>query len=376
LRVLFWNQEYSPSLGGVEVYTERLGQALLSRGHAVSVVTSLSADTLSSYERIDGIEVFRLPFYQVLSSRDLDRLARLRSEIVLLKRRLAPQIVHVNLTDASPILHTMTANGDSATVVAFHRALGGLPSAWGLARGLARRASALVAPSSHTSADAASILELSPDSIHVIENGILSLPDPVIALAELPPPNFLFAGRLVAEKAPGLAIRAIARLHEMGIPALLQIAGTGPDLPALKAMVSQMNLTGHVTFLGILPLARLARAYAEATALLVPSIVPETFGQVAAEASLAGRPVLGSRLGALSETVVDGVTGQLFAAGDVDALATLMAELVTSPGLARRLGDAGQARASSLYTIERMTDRYEALYRQVIEGGRSPSTSR
>jgi glycogen(starch) synthase len=375
LRVLFWNQEFSPSLGGVEVHTDRLGQVLLSRGHAVSVVTGLSADTLPPHETIQGIDVFRLPFYQALAARDIDRLARLRSDLVQLKRRLAPQIVHVNLTDASPILHTMTGTADSATIVAFHRALGELPSAWGLARGLARRAAALVAPSSHAAADAATFLELSPGDIHVIENGILPLRVAVVPLPDLPPPRYLFVGRLVAEKGPGIAVHAVARMRDMGIPARLDFAGAGPDHATLAELAVHLNIAQHVKFLGALSQDRLAHAYAEATALLVPSIVPETFGQAAAEASLAGRPVLASRLGALTETVSDGVTGLLFPHGNVEALAALMMEIVTSPGLARRLGEAGRARASGLYTIERMADRHEELYGRVIAGGRSPSAS-
>ena len=153
MRVLFWNQEYFPSLGGVEIHTARLAKSLGGRGHDVAVVAGLSTGDLAQHETIDGIEVHRLPFYGPLATRDMDGIASLRQQVVRLKRQVAPEIVHVNLTDASPMLHLMTAAGDAATVVAFHRALSQLPSAWGLARSLARRAAALVAPSEHAAAD-------------------------------------------------------------------------------------------------------------------------------------------------------------------------------------------------------------------------------
>ena len=367
MRILFWNQEYFPSLGGVEVHTERLAKELLARGHEVSVVTGLSAAFLAPQDTIDGIAVFRFPFHQVLTARDLDELGALRSDILRLKRRLSPEIVHVNLTDAGPMLHLMTTTDSEATVVAFHRALGALPSAWGLARALARRAAAMVAPSTQTATDVAGFLIRQVSEMHVIENG--APPSELLAvprLPALPPLQFLFAGRLVAEKAAHVAIRATGLLAARGIDIKLEVAGAGPDLPQLEDLAYRLGIAARVDFLGSLSHGRLALAYGTASAILVPSIVPETFSQVAAEAALAGRPVLASRIGALPETVVDGETGLLFPPGDVEALAALMLNLAETPGRASQLGEAGRVRAQERYTLGMMTSRYEALYHHAL----------
>ena len=363
MRILFWNQEYLPSLGGVEVHTERLARELLARGHEVSVVTGLSAAFLAPQDTINGVVVFRFPFHQVLTARNLDELGALRSDILRVKHLLSPEIVHVNLTDAGPMLHLMTPTDGEATVVAFHRALGALPSAWGLARALARRAAAIVAPSTKTATDVAGFLVRQASEIHVIENGappseLLAVPP----LPALPPIRFLFAGRLVAEKAPDVAIRATGLLAARGIDIKLEVAGAGPDRSQLEDLADRLGIASRVEFPGSLSRGRLALAFHAASAILVPSIVPETFSQVAAEAALAGRPAVASRIGALPETIVDGETGLLFPPGDVEALASWMLNLAETPGRARQLGEAGRVRAQERYTLGMMTSRYEALY--------------
>src|SRR5690349_21056695 len=102
---MFWNQEYAPSLGGVEIYTRNLASGLLSRGHDVCVVTGHSRADLSLHERIEDIAIYRFPFYQALTSRDLNLIVPLQKLIMELKRKFAPDLVHVNFTDASSFFH-------------------------------------------------------------------------------------------------------------------------------------------------------------------------------------------------------------------------------------------------------------------------------
>jgi glycosyltransferase involved in cell wall biosynthesis len=67
--------------------------------------------------------------------------------------------------------------------------------------------------------------------------------------------------------------------------------------------------------------------YANIDLLIIPSIVPETFSLVAREALLSGTPVIASRVGALSEIILDGVNGYLFTPGDSDELAGILNDL-------------------------------------------------
>lgn len=65
--VCFFSQYY-PNLGGVESYTFNLSKLLLKSGYRVTIVTS-NIYHLSAHEVIDGIEIFRVPCYNVLEGR-------------------------------------------------------------------------------------------------------------------------------------------------------------------------------------------------------------------------------------------------------------------------------------------------------------------
>ncbi|MEO6859555.1 MAG: glycosyltransferase [Solirubrobacteraceae bacterium] len=68
--------------------------------------------------------------------------------------------------------------------------------------------------------------------------------------------------------------------------------------------------------------AQLSELMSRARALIVPNV--EEFGIAAVEAQAAGRPVLAPDAGGTRETVIDGVTGVLYPAGNCDALAEAM----------------------------------------------------
>ena len=64
----------------------------------------------------------------------------------------------------------------------------------------------------------------------------------------------------------------------------------------------------------------------------------ESFGMVALEAMACGSPVVASRVGGLTTTVRDGVTGYLVPEGDAVALAGRLAHLLGDPRTRERLG--------------------------------------
>jgi glycosyltransferase involved in cell wall biosynthesis len=64
--------------------------------------------------------------------------------------------------------------------------------------------------------------------------------------------------------------------------------------------------------------------------------------------------------------VVDGVTGLLVPPRDAEALAAALRRVLGDPPLARRLGDAGRARAVAEFSIERMIERVRGVYDAVL----------
>jgi glycosyltransferase involved in cell wall biosynthesis len=126
-----------------------------------------------------------------------------------------------------------------------------------------------------------------------------------------PADSFLIVTELVRHKRVELALEAAKRAG-VGV----QVVGEGPDRARLQALYGQAD--GGARFLGRVGDAELSQLYARARALILPNV--EEFGIAAVEAQAAGRPVVAVAAGGALETVVDGETGLLVPAGDVDAL--------------------------------------------------------
>jgi glycosyltransferase involved in cell wall biosynthesis len=124
---------------------------------------------------------------------------------------------------------------------------------------------------------------------------------------------FLIVSRLIPYKRIDLAVQAAARL---GLR--LKIGGRGRDLERLQALAGPT-----VEFLGYVPDAALPELMARCRAFLFPGL--EDFGITPVQAQAAGRPVIAFGGGGALDTVLPGVTGELFHELSVDALAAVMA---------------------------------------------------
>ncbi len=136
-------------------------------------------------------------------------------------------------------------------------------------------------------------------------------------------------GRLSPEK--GIATALAAWELDATLPSLV-VVGDGPLKSQVEAAAAR---DPRISCLGELSNAEAQRVIGNAAALLMPSLWYETFGRTIAEAYATGTPVVASRLGAMAELVDDGVTGELFTAGDPTDLAAKVLP-ITSASAAER----------------------------------------
>ncbi len=129
--------------------------------------------------------------------------------------------------------------------------------------------------------------------------------------------------------------------------------------PALKAAGSS------VEFLGELDQPDRDQLFAQSYASLMPGSWPEPFGLVLIESLACGTPVIAKRIGALPEILRDGIDG--FFGDDVTAMAFKVDRV---DELDRR---AIRESVIDRFSVERMTDRYEAVYRARLEEARGGS---
>jgi len=162
----------------------------------------------------------------------------------------------------------------------------------------------------------------------------------------------LWTGRIVPEKAPHEALLA-ARAAGLD----LDVAGPVHDEDYFAEQVQPL-LGPSARYLGHLEGEGLRAAVRNASVVVVTPHWEEPFGLVAAEALACGTPVAAYDRGALSE-ILDQRTGVLAPAGDLAALSQAM----------RRAGAldraAARRRAVSHFSLDRMVDRYEAVYAEM-----------
>ena len=159
----------------------------------------------------------------------------------------------------------------------------------------------------------------------------------------------VWSGRVVAEKAPHLAIEA-ARLT--GMP--LVLAGAAHD-PAYFETEIRPRLGGGIEYAGHLTQRELVALLGSAGVAVVTPAWDEPYGLVAAEAMSCGTPVAAFRRGALPE-IVSARAGRLARAGDVADLGRAMVEA------AELDRDGVRDVALANFTLERMVDDYERVY--------------
>lgn len=141
------------------------------------------------------------------------------------------------------------------------------------------------------------------------------------------------------------AIRAFALLRAEFPGARLTVAGSGPELPHLQALVAGLGLGDSVVFAGRIDNADIPALYAGADCVLNPSTVDNMPISIL-EAHASGVPVVSTNVGGIPDIVQDGVSALLVPAGDHEAMARAAIRVLADRPFAQRMRDAGLSSVS------------------------------
>ena len=190
-------------------------------------------------------------------------------------------------------------------------------------------------------------------------------------------------GRMVPRKGIDNVIEALALLRQQTrIDAtLLVVGGEGkpgsadtPELARLRSLAGHLGVGDHVQFTGRKDRSELRYYYSAADAFVTTPWY-EPFGITPVEAMACARPVIGSAVGGIKSTVIDGVTGFLVPPRDPQAVAERLAELRADPALARAMGDEGMRRAFQHYTWRSVARQAGAIYETAAARATAPSAT-
>lgn len=140
------------------------------------------------------------------------------------------------------------------------------------------------------------------------------------------PPRLIYAGRLSPEKGVADLVRAVSQLAREGFAPVpvVTLAGDGPQRAELEALVTNLDCTRIVQFVGQLGRHELLRRLLESDVCVLPSLT-ESFCKARLDALLCGVPVMTTEVGFGRKIVgIDGERGWLVPPGDVQALAAAL----------------------------------------------------
>jgi len=335
MRILVVASCYLPHPGGLETVVHEVSKQWQLAGHAITIVTNRYPRTLPKREEIDNISVQRLHFlYPQLAYLESGRVDLWLAgwvyfpltfvQLLILTLRFRPDVVNLHYL-GSPgfflwILHHLVR---FRLVVSLHGGdVDGEPKRsrfkrwlFGALLGRAER----VTTCSRALLDQAITLvpEITPKA-HVIHNGV-----DVELFANARPycyerPYLLGVGKLEHHKGFDVLLAAFAQVEQRFPEVDLLIAGDGHERAALQSQIQEVRLNGRVHLLGAVNREQVASLMRGSLAFVIPSR-REPFGIVALEAMAAGRPIIATRAGGLTEALA-GAEVVWTQPGDVDSL--------------------------------------------------------
>lgn len=175
----------------------------------------------------------------------------------------------------------------------------------------------------------------------------------------------LNVGRLVGYKGQRHAIEALRDVAG----AELWLVGSGPLEPDLRRLAAEVGVADRVRFFVDVSDADLPLYFKACDIFVFPSTTAaEGFGLVQVEAMACGKPLVASDVrSGVTYVCSDGVNGLVVPIGDHAALAAALNRLLSTPELARRLGEVGRSRAFSEFSSPVMIRGFMDLFRSLTQ---------
>ncbi len=187
-------------------------------------------------------------------------------------------------------------------------------------------------------------------------------------------------GNITRGRGQDVVVRAMPAVRERIPDARLLIVGAPFDRPRdiayrerLTNLVRGLGLEGAVHFTG--PVDRIGEVYGAADVVVNPARVPESFGRVACEATLAGIPVVSTRVGAVEEVLGDRAEALLVDPDDPGQIAGALLDTFADPASASLRVESGRARVQERFRPAPLADRFAEIAAETIAAGLSTELS-
>jgi glycosyltransferase involved in cell wall biosynthesis len=400
LRIALISEHASPlatigsvDAGGQNIYVLNVAKCLAREGHRVDVLTRRDDAALPAVVNVRrGMRVVNLdagPPTFVAKEQLLRHMPAFAEAAHELLRRSAPyDVIHANFFMSGLVGLRLKEIFGVPLAMTFH-ALGlvrqehqgpndGFPPVRAeIERCIVRGADRLIAECPQDEADLIRLYGADPARISTVPCGVdlaefgpgckasarreLGLDDDEFVILQL--------GRMVPRKGVDIVIRALGMLDPSLRARVLVVGGEShdpdplrtPEIGRLRALAEACGVADRVTVTGQRRRDELPACY-RAADVFVTTPWYEPFGITPLEAMACGTPVIGSAVGGIKHSVVDGITGFLVPPRNPAALAERLRQLQAHPWLGQSMGRSGMRRVRALFTWERVAADLAEVY--------------
>jgi glycosyltransferase involved in cell wall biosynthesis len=168
------------------------------------------------------------------------------------------------------------------------------------------------------------------EKVHVVRCGVdrSFISSPVSPVPDVS--RLVMIGRLGRSKGHVILLEALQQLVSEGIDFHMVLVGDGPLRAMIEHQINKRGLGEHIELAGWMDNNSVREEFLACRGMVLPSF-SEGLPVVIMEALALGRPVVCTRVGGISELVVDQESGWLVSAGNVDELATALRKMLKTP---------------------------------------------
>lgn len=162
-------------------------------------------------------------------------------------------------------------------------------------------------------------------------------------------------------KGVDVLLRAVALLHERGLPVSLQIIGEGRHRPEMEALAAELGIGASIFFRGQLPSSAVVREEFDRADVFVMASRTEGLPRAMIEAMARGLPCVGTNVGGIPELLGDAF---LVPAEDPVSLADSIGRLAADPER-RKAASVRNLDVARSYASDLLYERRNAFYREL-----------
>jgi glycosyltransferase involved in cell wall biosynthesis len=377
MKIAFIVEAYFPTVGGVTIATQSLSQEYRNKGHSVIIIAP-QYPHLESYERINDFDVFRVPicspssiflkklWFTLITARKLQYLFK-KNEIDIVNLHyvgfLAPSLLLLSFFYKFSLVVLLSGSDVIDEQKLFRHKRNGF-----IFKYITHKANFIISCAKSLLEEAIKKAPHIKSKSSVIYNGVEASQFNITTKYIHSRPFIFSVGSFSHYKGQDILLMALKEVNEQYKNIDLIIAGEGSAIQACQDLASLLKIQDNVIFLGLVQdHKRLIELLNGCEFFVLPSRY-ESFSIANLEAMAAGKAVIVTDVGGMSEIIKDGINGIVVKPKDVEGLTNAMLALIENHNLRNTLSQNAKETVRN-YVWENLADQYVQVYQKVLSRG-------